>query len=176
MLNEAIDDDKSKKANKVCDDLSYHKFIPASWEIIVHEEVQKRLKIGNKNVIEKIKDEKRILSKKGLFLKVVNKNEMFQIKVNNNVLILLLKTNLKNHFDIPNESIVLWHNIEELLDIKSVLSYNIKNNIYLEVKYNDAKTIEGINLKKMMKKKWWKKMTKIDEKHNESSMCSIIII
>ena len=34
------------------------------------------------------------------------------------------------------------------MDIKSVLSYNIKNNIYLEIKCNDAKTMEGINLKK----------------------------
>ena len=90
MLNEAIDDDKSKKANKVCDHLSFHKFIPASWETIVHEEVQKRLKIGNKNFIEKIKDEKQIPSKKVLFPKVVNKNEMLLIKVNNNVLISLI--------------------------------------------------------------------------------------
>ena len=34
------------------------------------------------------------------------------------------------------------------MDIKTVLSYNIKNNIDLEVKYNDANTIKGINLEK----------------------------
>ena len=79
------------------------------------------MKIGNNNVIGKIKDEKQILSNKILFLKVVYKNEIFRIKVNNNVLISLLKTNLKNYFEIPNERIVLYHNNEELLDIKSVL-------------------------------------------------------
>lgn len=72
---------------------------------------------------------------------------MFRIKVHSNILISLLKTYLKNKFHIPNASIIFYHNNEELLDIKSVLSYNIKNNIYLEVKCNDAKTIEGINLK-----------------------------
>ena len=49
----------------------------------------KRLEIGNTNVIGKIKDEKQILSKKVLFLKVVYKIEMIRIKVRNNVLISL---------------------------------------------------------------------------------------
>ena len=49
----------------------------------------KRLEIGNTNVIGKIKDEKQILSKKVLFLKVVYKIEMIRIKVSNNVLISL---------------------------------------------------------------------------------------
>ena len=73
---------------------------------------------------------------------------MNRIKVHSNVLISLLKNNLKNHFDFPNATIELYHNNEELLDIKTVLSYNIKNNINLEVKYNDAKTIEGIYFEK----------------------------
>ena len=72
---------------------------------------------------------------------------MNRIKVHSNVLISLLKNNLKNHFDIPNATIELYYNNEELLDIKTV-SYNIKNNIDLEVKYNDANTIKGINLEK----------------------------
>ena len=72
---------------------------------------------------------------------------MNRIKVHSNVLISLLKNNLKSHFDIPNATIELYYNNEELLDIKTV-SYNIKNNIDLEVKYNDANTIKGINLEK----------------------------
>ena len=51
------------------------------------------------------------------------------------------------------------------MDIKSVLSYNIKNNIYLEVKCNDAKTIEGINLKNTDEsndKNWWKAQWKFN--------------
>ena len=38
----AIDDDKSNKCNKVCDHSNYHKYIPASWSEIVHDEIQKR--------------------------------------------------------------------------------------------------------------------------------------
>ena len=40
MLNEAIDDDKSNKCNKVCDHSNYHKYIPASWSKIVYDEIQ----------------------------------------------------------------------------------------------------------------------------------------
>ena len=51
------------------------------------------------------------------------------------------------------------------MDIKSVLSYDIKSNIYLEVKYNDVKTIEGIYLTKSDEnndKNWWKSQWKFN--------------
>ena len=57
ILNAAINDNKAKKSNIVCDHSSYHKFILVSWGKIVHEEVQKGW-IVNTNVIKKIKDEK----------------------------------------------------------------------------------------------------------------------
>ena len=41
ILNAAINDNKAKKSNIVCDHSSYHKFILVSWGKIVHEEVQK---------------------------------------------------------------------------------------------------------------------------------------
>ena len=75
MLNEAIDDDKSNKCNKVCDHSNYHKFIPASWGKIVYDKIQKILKIGNKNIIEKVKGKEQKLSKKIIILKVVHKKK-----------------------------------------------------------------------------------------------------
>lgn len=41
ILNEAIDNEKSKKSNKVCDHSSYHKFIPASWEKLFMKKFKK---------------------------------------------------------------------------------------------------------------------------------------
>ena len=72
MLNEVIDDDKSNKCNKVCDHSKYQKFIPASWRKIVHDKIQKILKIENKNIIEKVKGKEQKLSKKIIILKVVH--------------------------------------------------------------------------------------------------------
>ena len=87
MLNEAIDDDKSNKCNKVCDHLNYHKYIPASWSKIVLDEIPKMMKIGNKNIVEKVKDEEQKDSKELIILTVVHKKEMFRIKVHSNILI-----------------------------------------------------------------------------------------
>ena len=59
---------------------------------VVHKEVQKRLKIGNENIIGKSKMKNRYFQKR-FFL-----TEMFRIKVHSNILISLLKTNLKKMF------------------------------------------------------------------------------
>ena len=80
---------------------------------------------------------------------------MFRIQVHDNVLISLVKNHLKNHFDMPNATIRLYHNNEELLDIKTVSSYNIKYNINVDVKGNDAKTLADKD--------------KLKDKHKESS-------
>ena len=68
MLNEAIDDNKAKKSNRVCDHSSYHKFIPASWENIVHEEVQKGWRLGIIMLLEKLKMKNRYFQKTFYFL------------------------------------------------------------------------------------------------------------
>ena len=145
MVNEAIDEEnpkkskakyeeKSKQSKKDCDHAKYHKYIPFSWNKYIHDEIQKRLKLGNNNIIEKVKDEKQKPSIKIIILKVVHKNKLFRIKVHSNILISLLKQYLKNYFDIPNETIELYYNNEEILDIKTLSSYNINKNNNLEVK------------------------------------------
>ena len=106
MVNEAIDEEKFKKSKnvchhakheeksnkfkKVCDHAKYHKYFPASWNKYIHDEVQKRLKLGNNNIIEKVKDEKQKPSVTIVILKVVHKKELFRTKVHSNILISLL--------------------------------------------------------------------------------------
>ena len=63
-LNEAIDNDKSNKCNKIGDHLNYHKYIPANCSKIVLDEIPKMLKIGNTNIVEKVKDEEQKLKRK----------------------------------------------------------------------------------------------------------------
>ena len=65
---------------------------------------------------------------------MVHKKELFQIKVHSNIVILLLNYNLINYFDIPNGTIELYYNNEELLDIKILSSYNINTNIFWKLK------------------------------------------
>ena len=113
ILNEAIDDDKSNKCNKVCDHSNYHKYIPLSWSKIVPNEIQKRLKILNTNIIEKVNYEEQKLSKKIITLKVVHLKEIFRTKVHSNVLISLLKNNLKiiSTFQMqPSDCIIIMKN------------------------------------------------------------------
>ena len=78
-------------------------FIPASWVKHIHDEIKKKLLLGGNNLIDEIKDEKPNLSIKIIFLKVIHKNELFRIKVHNNILISLLKNYLKNYFEITKD-------------------------------------------------------------------------
>ena len=98
MVNEAIDEEnpkkskakyeeKSKQSKKDCDHAKYHKYIPFSWNKYIHDEIQKRLKLGSNNIIEKVKDEKQKPSIIIIILKVVHKKELFRIKVHSNILI-----------------------------------------------------------------------------------------
>ena len=89
--------------------------------------------LGENNRIDEIKDEQSNSSIKIICLKLIHKNELFRIKVHNNILISLLKNNLKNNFEITNDNIELYYNKEELLDTKSLISYNINKNHNVEV-------------------------------------------
>ena len=71
----------------------------------IHDEIQKRLLLGSNNLIEEIKDETLNASIKIIFLKVIQKNELFRIKAHNNIIISLLKDNFKNYFEITNDNI-----------------------------------------------------------------------
>ena len=92
MENEEEDNKKSKKR---CDHSEYKKFIPASWVKYVQDEIKKRLLLGDNNLINENNDEQSNSSIKIISLKLIHKNELFRIKVHNNILISLLKNNLK---------------------------------------------------------------------------------
>ena len=81
---------KNLRSQKNCDHAKYLTFFPASWNKYVHDEVQKRLKLGNNNIIEKVKDEKQKPSVTIVILKVVHKKELFRTKVHSNIFISLL--------------------------------------------------------------------------------------
>ena len=98
--------------------------------------------LGSNNLIDEIKDETPNLSIKIIFLKVIHKNELFRTKVHNNILISLLKNNLKSNFEITNENIELYYNKEELLVIKSLISYNINKNHNVEVIVTDTTIVD----------------------------------
>ena len=100
--------------------------------------------MGSNNLIEEIKDETLNASIKIIFLTVIHKKERFQIKVHNNIIISLLKDNLKNYFEITNENIELYYNKEELLVIKSLISYNINKNHNVEVIVTDTTIVDEI--------------------------------
>ena len=65
--------------------------------------------------------------------------KIIKIKVNDIVLISIIKQNLQNHLNVPSSMIVLFYNNTELLDDKTVLSYSIENIIHLNVKCNNSK-------------------------------------
>ena len=67
MVNEGIDNTKSRNSKKVsdtkrskkcCDHSKYNFFIPASWVKHIHDEIKKRLLLGGNNLIDEIKDGK----------------------------------------------------------------------------------------------------------------------
>ena len=73
---------------------------------------------------------------------MIHKNELFRIKIHNNILISLLKNYLKNYFEITNDNIELYYNKKELLDTKSLISYNINKNHYVEVIVRATKIVD----------------------------------
>ena len=76
-------------------------------------------------------------------------NEIFRIKVHNNILISLLKRKLKKkHFKITKDIIELYYIKNELLDTISFISYNIKYNDNVEVVVRTTKVVDekGINI------------------------------
>ena len=80
------EEDDNKKSKKRCDHPEYKKFIPASWV-----KYKKRLLLGDNNLINENNDEQSNSSIKIISLKLIHKNELFRIKVHNNILISLLK-------------------------------------------------------------------------------------
>ena len=73
--------------------------------------------------------------------------------MHSNILISLIKNDLLNYFKIPNETMELYYNNEQLLDIKTLTSYNINKNNNLEVKVTDIKTDENKDKMKNLKSK-----------------------
>ena len=98
--------------------------------------------MGSNNIIDEIKDETPNSSIKIIFLKVIQKNKLFRIKVHNNIIVSLLKNHLKNYFEITNENIELYYNKEGILDTKSLISYNINKNHNVEVIVTDTKIVD----------------------------------
>ena len=85
----------NKKSNINCDHSEYKKFIPTSWVKYIQDEIKKRLLLDDNNLITEDNDEQSNSSIKIISLKLIHKNELFRIKVHNNILISLLKNNLK---------------------------------------------------------------------------------
>ena len=67
---------------------------------------------------------------------------MFRIKVHNDILISLLNNYLKHYLEITNKNIELYYYKEELLDIKSLISYTINKNHNVAVIVTDTKIID----------------------------------
>ena len=88
--------------------------------------------MGDNNLITENNDEQSNSSKTIKYLKLFHKNELFRIKVQFNILISLLKKQLKKHFNITKD-IKLYYNNNELSDTKSLLSYNINYNENVQV-------------------------------------------
>ena len=88
MENEKED---NKKSNINCDHSEYKKFIPASWVKYIQDEIKIRLLLGDNNLITESNDEQSNASITIISLKLFHKNELFRIKVHNNILISLLK-------------------------------------------------------------------------------------
>ena len=73
---------------------------------------------------------------------MIHKNKLFHIKVHNNILISLLKNNLKNHFEITKDNIELYYNNNELSDTKSLSSYEINYNENVKVVVMTTKVVD----------------------------------
>ena len=98
--------------------------------------------MSDNNLINENNDEQSNSSIKIILLKLIHKNELFFIKVHNNILISLLKNYLKNYFEITNDNIELYYNKEELLDTKSLISYNFNTNDNVEVIVRTTKVVD----------------------------------
>ena len=80
-LNMQIEKEDNKKSKVKCDHSKYKKFIPASWVKYVNDEINKRLLLGDNNLLSENKDEQSSSSKRIISLKLFHKNELFSIKV-----------------------------------------------------------------------------------------------
>ena len=136
---ESGDGDKSKKSKQSIDQTKFLKYIPNNWCKNVSDEVSWNISFGNKNIIPDviIEDDKKSI--KNVKIKVFRDKKIIKIKVNNIVLISVIKQNLQNHLNVPSSMIVLFYNNTELLDDKTVLSYSIEKIIHLNVKCNNSK-------------------------------------
>ena len=106
-----------------------------------YDEVDRNIALENHNIILDmiIENDKKIIQK--INLKVLHDNDIFKIKVNDNVLLL----------NMPSWMIILFYNNTEIFDDKTVLSYNNENNIHLNVKCNNLNNISKMKMS-MMKK------------------------
>ena len=144
-LNIQIEKEDNKKSKVKCDHSKYKKFIPASWVKYVNDEINKKLLLGDNNLIIENNEEQSNSSKTITSLKLFHKNELFRIKVQLNILISLLKEQLTKHFNITKD-IKLYYNNNELSDTKSLSSYEINYNENVQVvvitkKVDDEKDI-----------------------------------
>jgi len=144
-LNIQIEKEDNKKSKVKCDHSKYKKFIPASWVKYVNDEINKRLLLGDNNLITETNEEKSNSSKTIKSLKLFHKNELFRIKVEVKILISLLKEQLTKYFNITKD-IKLYYNNNELSDTKSLSSYDINYNENVQVvvitkKVDDEKDI-----------------------------------
>ena len=88
-----IEKEDNKKSNIKCDHSKYKEVIPASWVKYCNDQINKRLLLGDNNLITENNDEQSNSSKTIISLKLFHKNELFRIKVQFNILISLLKKN-----------------------------------------------------------------------------------
>ena len=144
-----IEKENKTKSKVKCDHSKYKKYIPASWLKYVNDEINKRLLLGDNNLLSENKDEQSSSSKRIISLKLFYKNELFRIKVQFNIVISLLKQQLAKHFNISTDIIKLYYNNNELSDTKTLKSYNINFNENVEVlvitkKVDDEKDINGV--------------------------------
>ena len=144
MENEKED---KKKSNIKCDHSEYKNFIPTSWVKYVQDEIKKRLLLVDNNLITKNNDEKSNSSITIISLKLYHKNELFRIKVQFNILISLLKQ-IKKTLRNTKDIIKLYYNKNELLDTKSLISYNINYDENVEVVVMTTKVVDekGIDI------------------------------
>ena len=146
-LNIQIEKEDNKKSKVKCDHSKYKKFIPASWVKYVNDEINKRLLLGDNNLITENNEEQSNSSKTIISLKLFHKNELFRIKVQLNILISLLKKQLTKHFNITKD-IKLYYNNNELSDTKSLSSYDINynENVHVVVITKKVDDEKGINI------------------------------
>ena len=136
---ESWDSNKSKKIKKSIDHTKFLKYIPNNYWKTLYDEVDRNITLENNNIIPDviIKDDKKRI--KNVKIKIFHDKQIIKIKVNDIVLISIIKQNLQNHLNVPSSMIVLFYNNTELLNDTTVLSYSIENIIHLNVKCNNSK-------------------------------------